>query len=104
MQPAEGDLGSVSWGFNEKLVRGRTWGELKLDLDETGPWVESALPPENLGLNPASPAPACRLIALIPSTDNGKGDPDFAERTSGPEGCRDLHPPTALEDFLSYRQ
>lgn len=30
MEPAVGDLGSVSWDFSEKLVRGRLGRELKL--------------------------------------------------------------------------
>lgn len=91
MGAAAGDWGSVSWDFKEKLVRGRSLRELKLCLDETGPWVESRLPPENLGLNPAYPTPAYQLTAWIPSTD--KLPKETLTLLKGPEGCLDLHPP-----------
>ena len=51
-------------------MRGRLRGELKLCLDRTGPWVESRLPPENLGLNPASLSlPASSKLGSPPLTN-----------------------------------
>lgn len=92
MEAAAGDWGSVSWGFKEKSTRGHLLGELKLCLDETSPWVESRLLLENLGLNPASPIPACQLTAWIPSTD--RPAKETLTLLKDPEGCPDLHPPS----------
>ena len=51
-------------------MRGHSRGELKLCLDRTGPWVESRLPPENLGLNPASLSlPASSKLGSPPLTN-----------------------------------
>lgn len=60
----------MSWGFKKKSMRGRSRGELKLYLDQTGPWIESRLPPENLGLNPASLSlPASSQLGSPPLTN-----------------------------------